>query len=366
MGKTKNQHFVPQFYLKNFSIDKKTIGTYVIGKEKLIEKSSIKDQASKDYLYTDNQEVEERLGKIESETAPIIRGIIQNPTQPLNDEQVQKILSFMIIQIGRTPAMAREMLSGMEEITRNVMKDYIKRMPDYKPDKEKGLDEYLSKCRLEAKDLNLLALQIYESIEKQGLLNGLGYKILINKTKDDFITSDNSACLYNQFRERMGCKNYSLSTRGIELYMPISPQLAIFFYDPSCYKVGDRCKMYVDFSDEKDIFELNKLVVCYAEKALYFKSSSVGISYLQKLKRLFNRYKLTSFNAISVIPVDSKSRYFEDEKLSMYCRFSPSMVKEKRKNRTQSRKIKNLSDPMLRKNVYYSQRHVYDTLSELL
>ena len=40
MAEHKNQHYVSQFYLKNFSSDRKTIGTLILGSNKFIEKCS--------------------------------------------------------------------------------------------------------------------------------------------------------------------------------------------------------------------------------------------------------------------------------------------------------------------------------------
>ena len=56
MNKQKNdkrrQHYVPKFYLRNFSEDKKSIGIYFFEKNKIINHASIKDNLWKEYFYT--------------------------------------------------------------------------------------------------------------------------------------------------------------------------------------------------------------------------------------------------------------------------------------------------------------------------
>ena len=51
MPKQKNQHYVPKFYQRLFSVDGNTIGVYIPEQGKKIDSANIKFQASEDYLY---------------------------------------------------------------------------------------------------------------------------------------------------------------------------------------------------------------------------------------------------------------------------------------------------------------------------
>lgn len=66
MPSKKNQHFVPRFYLKNFSNDKKKnfIGLFNIDSEVHIENAKLKTQASRDYFYGKDGKVEDLFGII--------------------------------------------------------------------------------------------------------------------------------------------------------------------------------------------------------------------------------------------------------------------------------------------------------------
>lgn len=57
MAHNKNQHFVPQFYFRLFSIDKKRIE--IFNKTKGVHKTgSIKGQCSSNYFYSKNLKIE--------------------------------------------------------------------------------------------------------------------------------------------------------------------------------------------------------------------------------------------------------------------------------------------------------------------
>ena len=68
MPSNKNQHFVPQLLLRNFSSDsgksKNSINTYIIKNKKFIENVSIKSQCSKNYFYGKNLIIEKKITSI--------------------------------------------------------------------------------------------------------------------------------------------------------------------------------------------------------------------------------------------------------------------------------------------------------------
>ena len=86
-GETKNQHYVPQFYQRYFSIDNKNIGAYVISCGKNILSAPIKTQSSGDYFYSENMEIEHALGGMEGLAKGVIDKIIANPKGHLTKEE---------------------------------------------------------------------------------------------------------------------------------------------------------------------------------------------------------------------------------------------------------------------------------------
>ena len=75
--KTKNQHYVPQFHLRQWSSDGRLISLYNKYNKKFVDnKGAIKNMASRDYLYDKNGEVESLFCKIESKLSPLYQKII--------------------------------------------------------------------------------------------------------------------------------------------------------------------------------------------------------------------------------------------------------------------------------------------------
>ncbi|WP_445431675.1 DUF4238 domain-containing protein [Chryseobacterium indoltheticum] len=79
MAKKKNQHYLPQFYIRHFSIEnnQKEIGIYNLKQDLYIKKGSIKHQCSENYFYGEDEIVENFLAKIEGNFAKTFKSIIE-------------------------------------------------------------------------------------------------------------------------------------------------------------------------------------------------------------------------------------------------------------------------------------------------
>lgn len=79
MAEKKNQHYVPQFHFKNFSVNenRKTINLFNIPSNKFIEnKANIRHQSSEDWFYGKDLILENVLEHFETQTSSIIKKII--------------------------------------------------------------------------------------------------------------------------------------------------------------------------------------------------------------------------------------------------------------------------------------------------
>ncbi len=83
MAENKRQHFVPQFYMRKFSVDaeRKLISLYVIDGERHVPAASIRDQAYEDYFYG-KAGVEDDLKELEAVVSPIIAKAIGENALP--------------------------------------------------------------------------------------------------------------------------------------------------------------------------------------------------------------------------------------------------------------------------------------------
>jgi hypothetical protein len=100
----KKQHFLPQLDLRNFSdAERKNVSAYVIEKGRHLHAVHIKDQGSRDYNYG-KEGFEDILGKVESDAASVIQGVISRREIPGKDDHERDLLlKFLLFQDARTP-----------------------------------------------------------------------------------------------------------------------------------------------------------------------------------------------------------------------------------------------------------------------
>lgn len=284
-AETKNQHYVPQFYLRYFSVDKKNVGAYTLKSGKNIPSAPIKGQASKDYFYSDSMEMEKALGDLEACAIKVVDKIISDPTEPLSKEDKNTLFEFTVIQLGRTEAQAQ-----VVEAIHKIPELFSERLTNIgEPDLGKMLKDKFSDLIGESPSFPaVFSVGAYAGISD--VIRDLDVKVLINRTDKAFITSDNPVAKYDQFMERMKLGTYGLRSRGLQIFFPLSPRRGVMYYDPECYKLGHEEKEYVEVDQEKDIDELNKLTACNSDEVLYYdpeKVSSQAIIALSKASRGF-------------------------------------------------------------------------------
>jgi hypothetical protein len=121
------------------------------------------------------------------------------------------------------------------------------------------------------------------------LVDDLKIRLVLNKTKTDFVASDNPVVFYNQFLERRVFHggNTGLGSKGLQIFFPISPKQLMIFYDSDVYNVGNTKKDILEISKEEDILKLNGLQFINANKNLFF-NENVSFSYFEKLKNYYN------------------------------------------------------------------------------
>lgn len=329
-AETKNQHYVPQFYQRFFSSDPnhKTIGAYAIKQRKYIPMAPIKNQSSGDYIYSDNQKIEDALGKMEDLAAEVLKKIISDPKAVLLKEDCYTVYAFTFMQIGRTLDRANFLQESTEVSLKTLIKKYAeaKRNSDDAAEVESLTDEVMDAISVNLPKPAMLSLGNHAMLVNTCI--DLKMKVLINKTKVPFITSDNPACMYSMFLERVGDSTYALGSKGLMLYLPLTNNLALMFYDPMCYKLGDRKKSYVEITQKIDIENLNKLSACYANEMLYCLNGSIPPYDLEKLANMHDKFRPANrVNAISGIK-HGNGEIVGTITNSIFCKLALQFVKE--------------------------------------
>jgi hypothetical protein len=111
MPEYKNQHYVPQFYLRAFSFDGgKSTALLNLKQNKVISAGKIVGQCSEDYFYGRNPEVEKDLSaSLEAPASKVIADIIKSGTLPKPyTEDYAALFIFGLFQHGRTLYASKE------------------------------------------------------------------------------------------------------------------------------------------------------------------------------------------------------------------------------------------------------------------
>ncbi|MDZ5782390.1 DUF4238 domain-containing protein [Marinococcus luteus] len=183
----KSNHYVPQFYLKNFSYNRKSVGMYHVERKKYIPHASIKNVACKDYLYGKDGNLEDWFQVVESQASRVISNLIQTEKfPPKSSDDYKLLLIFILLSEARTLQSA-DKLEEMLSFLANKAAEYVPSLS-----KEEQEDRFAVKSEIPNAPGIDVAVKYFPVI--------MDLKAILIKTANDrtFMTSDNPVMKYNQ------------------------------------------------------------------------------------------------------------------------------------------------------------------------
>jgi hypothetical protein len=304
MPENKRQHYVPQFLLRNFSVrgEGKQVGIFNLTSGTFVPDGKLARQAKKDYFYGKDGKTEKLLQNLEDESAKIIARIITERRMPSwKKEEYSILLMFLIASHSRTPEMASETQEMITKINRQAMLN----VPQFK--------DIADKVSLEIDNPVGFALQT--AVTMHPILTDMKCKLLLNRTKTTrLILSDHPVVLYNQlFQDQNDHRGHiGYSSKGLEIYLPVTPFAGLFFYDGAMYEVGSNRNRPVQIDDKKDIEWLNGLQYLNTMENLYF-DNTVSKDCVKDLMHRFARYRREERVEIHQAPLKSREGESFDE-----------------------------------------------------
>lgn len=262
---------MPQFYLRRFSKDGKSINIWNISNEKKIESANLKNQRYRNYFYGKDKDFEESLSYIEGQASRILYGIEDKLLLPPPGSQDHlTLVLFVLMQHARTLHAA----DSINEIVDNIAK-YIWRHSELADQVDP------SEFTVGLEDAACLSLGVATSCYP--ILLDLQCKVLVNKTTHEFVTSDNPVVLYNPFLAfRKHLSNTGLSAKGLQIIFPVGPEFILFFYDDAVYKVGNDNTYIAEVGKTNEVSALNGLQVYSALNNMYYKHDDIDIETLYR------------------------------------------------------------------------------------
>lgn len=280
MPNNKKHHYVPRFYLKRFSENRRSICLYNLPHERKVTNANLKNQCYKDYFYGKDGNTEDALCVIENDASFLFKDIDKYGClpPPMTEPHVLMVL-YILIQHGRTEYQADAMDEMHDKMFKQVFREKLEAELE-----GVNIDDFI----IGIENVSQYSLQLLA--QYYPLLLDLGYKLLKNKTSVEFVTSDNPVVLYNQLMSyrRMG-SNTGLLSKGLQVFFPISPSEIIVLYDTDVYRLGNNSKISIDITNNKDVYSLNMLQACSCYENIYFKSDGMNSILLHKKAKPYLR-----------------------------------------------------------------------------
>ena len=252
------QHYVPKFYLRFFSNNSKSVGTYIFKNNKYIPVASLDSIGGSKYLYGEDGEIENWFSELEGKWNIILKKIIDTNSLNITQEEYTYLLMFIYLSEARSKTSADIMNKFINEVaitTYNI---------DPKNENKYSYKENIAKFAIP----NLNTIEIMPEIIP--LLFDLNLVLIVNETDNQFITSDCIVNKYNQFLLEKGYKRgFGYGTCGLECIVPISPKHAICLFDNYLYDAKIKNHI-ITLKDSKEVTKLNKLFLYNADKNIFF------------------------------------------------------------------------------------------------
>lgn len=293
MANKKNQHFLPQFYFKNFSTNKKTINLILRRSGKIIKKASIKGQCSKSYFYG-TEEIEDLFSIIEGDHSQILKKIIQidsfeslkkyiNNFDPIEHGKIamnpEMLVLFQIIlfQRSRTEFAAKQTSTLFSKMVKEIFISHLKAK------EETEILKYTDFMDILVDEQNIVLSLVKLAFESTPAILDLGIYVLKNKTSREFIFSDSPVVFYNRaYKDIKRHGSLGLQSPGLLIFFPISPNTCLLLIDEKKY-YGDLIgNNYFEIKNEFDIDSLNKLQLHHSLNSIYF-SDNLSDQYIKKI-----------------------------------------------------------------------------------
>jgi len=222
------QHYVPQFLLKNFCESKKRL-VWVFDKQTGQKfQSNIKNIASEKGLYDYEAEgktrsIEPALSELETETAHIMKSIRKTESiANLTEDQRYALSLFFSVQFFRTRYHADqvyEFACGFDQVVRRFGAN-PEDMPGYAPPDREGAR------------LGMLE-SIGEAHKFIPLFLSKSWLLAKTSSRRPLQISDNPLVLQNSLNRGGPLGNIGLAVKGIEIYLPLTPELVLGMFCPS-------------------------------------------------------------------------------------------------------------------------------------
>ncbi|RKQ70271.1 DUF4238 domain-containing protein [Oceanibaculum indicum] len=257
MPANKSQHFVPRCYFRAFCSDSKgaAINLFNTTNERSVEAAPAKGQCAKPYFYGRDGILERALQEPEGKYSEILRRIINDPAAATSVD-IYRLHAFMLLQSYRSAAWIDSQIRLAEAQRAQLAED--------------ATPELLESLVVTHEMALHLAFHAFNT--SIGNTTHLETRIILNRTTMPFFTSDDPVIHTNRFHlQKDVLGGAGLSSPGVMLLMPLTPELLLMSFDPAIYQLKKRLGEIGIVDRVADVAAFNDLQAVRCHANLYFR-----------------------------------------------------------------------------------------------
>lgn len=251
----RNHHYVPQFYLRNFSADRRQINLFNFRGEGS-HLGPVKGQCAIRRFYSPEKEKE--FARLEAIVAPSLRSLLDDPASLSDAEVREALLAFVVLQSLRTDGAARM----PEKLAAQVKELAV----------EHGVDEEEIRRALSLTDMARGEEMLLCGEQSLARARDLEMCLVENTSNLELITCDDPVVRYNQYCWGSANAENGWGMVGLQVLFPLTPRHLLLLYDPQVYEIRRplRSGSVVRTSRARDVTELNALQILHAQDNIYY------------------------------------------------------------------------------------------------
>lgn len=240
-------------YMRLFArVGDNRIGIYVIDRAKFIPNAPIRGQACRNYFYGKDRRAEQALGYMEGHASRIFAEAINHARLPTPGSQGHEWLVFYLgMQHARTVGAAEQHNEGSEKVAKAMLRHRAKL---------EGNGEIIAALdRVRIRPSNAVSELLRYTTVGSRLLADLSFILIRNESHTPFIASDTPVVLHNKLYEGQHISVTGYANVGLQLFLPLGPQLAIFGFDSKAYSVETDVGGLVEVDNASQVLLMNDL-----------------------------------------------------------------------------------------------------------
>ncbi len=274
-------HYVPKFYLKNFT-NNNVFSFFNVETMEYKEKINYESQCFIKNFYGNDAELEKVIALKETKWSVVVNKLIN--LEPINSSDKELLKEFAVYQYVRTNAFRKAM-----NIREKIILDQYLINNGVSNDDEKAFFYYLfNKFKVDNERDPYNEKVNISIIDKFDLLKELSNKdILIKRydTKSQLITSDVPVIMYNPANN----SDIGLNGKKSIIILPLSRNMCMYILNKNIYS-RNKDKEYIYSQSENDVCRINLFECCVAEKFIYGTNRDLTEIFKNNVKKR-NEYK---------------------------------------------------------------------------